>query len=92
MLQTPKASSDEPFFTSWIERHASLALALGKPLILEEMGKGVLVNSTRDALASSVLSRRQPFMEMVYGQFNQSIQTGGSWRGEQSSYSLGAIF
>lgn len=72
----------EPFFTSWMQRHQELSALMGKPLILEELGKSVTANSTSDALQASILNVRQPFMEMVYGQFNQSLQTGNVWRGE----------
>ena len=34
------------------------------------------------AVQSSILTVREPFMEMVYGEFNQSLQTGDVWRGE----------
>jgi hypothetical protein len=65
-----------------MEQHKVISLAMGKPLVLEELGKRVTANLTAATLQSSILSVREPFMEMVYGQFNQSLQTGDIWRGE----------
>ena len=59
----------------------NLTLAMGKPLVLEELGKDVVVNETVNVLETSITTTRLPFMQMVYSQYNQSLQTGGNWRG-----------
>ena len=80
-LQTPGIASDWTFFVPWMEQHVNLTLAMGKPLVLEELGKDVVVNETANVLETSIATTRLPFMQMVYGQYNQSLQTGGNWRG-----------
>ena len=81
-MQTPKATSDDSFFGSWMEQHKLISYALGKPLVLEELGKQVQANISTATLQNDVLTIRQPFMEMVYGLFNQSIQADDIWRGK----------
>lgn len=56
---------------------------MNKPLVLEELGKEVKANISTSTLQSDVLTVRQPFMQMVYGQFNQSIQADDIWRGTE---------
>lgn len=80
-LWTPQAPSDETFFTPWMQQHSKVAASIGKPLILEELGKAVVVNQTVEVLQNSVLTRREPFMKMVYGHFNESLHSDGNWRG-----------
>ena len=65
-----------------MKQHSDISLAIGKPLLLEELGTGVIANQPLSLLQSQISTKRTPFMEMVYGQFNQSLQTGGIWRGE----------
>ena len=81
LLQTPKATSDSTFFESWIQQHKVIAAAMNKPLVLEELGKQVQNNISTNTLESDVLTVRQPFMEMVYSAFNQSLIAGDVWRG-----------
>ena len=50
MLQTPKATSDDAFFTLWVQKHMEISKAMGKPLILEELGKRVTANLTEATL------------------------------------------
>lgn len=83
--QTPKATSDSSFFDSWIEEHKVIAAAMNKPLVLEELGKQVTNNISTNTLDSDILSIRQPFMQMVYSAFNQSLIAGDVWRGKLQS-------
>ena len=50
MPQTPKATSDDAFFTMWVQKHMEISKAMGKPMILEELGKRVTANLTEATL------------------------------------------
>ena len=55
---------------------------MNKPLVLEELGKQVQNNISTNTLDTDILNVRQPFMQMVYSAFNQSLIAGDVWRGE----------
>ena len=80
-VQTPKATSAWDFFLTWMTQHEKIAQAMGKPLVLEELGTAVTANQSLSLLRSQITSHRTQFMQMVYGQFNQSLAKGNIWRG-----------
>ena len=47
------STDEQDFLESWVYQHAKVATDLGKPLLMEEFGKGVNVSSQ---LISSILS------------------------------------
>ncbi len=83
-MQTPQATSDNSFFDSWVEQHKVIATAMNKPLVLEELGKQVTNNISTNTLDYDILTVRQPFMQMIYGAFNQSLIDGDVWRGKSA--------
>ncbi|EFN54948.1 hypothetical protein CHLNCDRAFT_13801, partial [Chlorella variabilis] len=61
------------FGQGWLDAHIKVAAELGKPLILEEFGKG--------AAEGDILSTRDPWFELVKNAVDSSLQSDGPLRG-----------
>ncbi|KAL6766264.1 hypothetical protein ACKKBG_A35330 [Auxenochlorella protothecoides x Auxenochlorella symbiontica] len=66
--------NDIAFGKTWIDFHTQASTALGKPLLMEEFGKGVTDSS-------QITSFRDPWYSLTYDAATQSIAAGGALRG-----------
>eukprot|EP01024_Parvocaulis_polyphysoides_P038581 TRINITY_DN346_c0_g1_i2.p1 TRINITY_DN346_c0_g1~~TRINITY_DN346_c0_g1_i2.p1 ORF type:complete len:516 (-),score=70.28 TRINITY_DN346_c0_g1_i2:1578-3125(-) len=71
------ARVDLDFLRNWIEGKIQEANSLGKPLVLQEFGKGT--ESMTDA--AEIASVRDPVYELVYSMLEEQLATGGPFRG-----------
>ncbi|KAK9814994.1 hypothetical protein WJX73_004261 [Symbiochloris irregularis] len=71
---------DLNFLHKWIQVHAEDAAAMGKPLIVEEFGKQVLLDTPKQR--ATIMSLRMPFYRKVYDALKESLASpNGTLRG-----------